>query len=322
MNILVTGGAGYIGSVAVKELVKQNHSVTVIDNLSKGKIELVDSKAKFYNIDLTDKLKVLDVFSKQHFDVIIHFAGYKSVGESMTNAIKYSDNIVGTINLLEAMAKFGVKKIIFSSTAAVYGLSEENIINEEAPIHPINYYGVTKVTIEELLKWYARVYHIQYVALRYFNVAGDGGLNYIDPDAQNIFPIIMEVLVGKRSKLTVFGTDYDTPDGSCIRDYISVVDLVDAHIKAIKTDFTGVINIGSSTGTSVLDLIKITESVLGKKVDYVVGSRRPGDPAILVASNKRAKSVLNWTQKETVADMLLSTWNAYIKTINSTKKTV
>jgi UDP-glucose 4-epimerase len=311
MNILVTGGAGYIGSVAVQQLITQGHHVVVIDNLSKGNKELIHKDATFYEADLIDTEIIRDLFSNHSFDAVIHFAAYKAVGESMTNAVKYSHNIKGVLSILEAMVEHKVKKIIFSSTAAVYGMPKETVLTEESETKPINYYGVTKLTSETILKWYHEIHNIEYIALRYFNVAGDGGLNYIDPDAQNIFPIIMEVLSGKRKELTVFGNDYDTPDGTCIRDYISVRDLVDAHIKALKAEYVGCINLGTGKGCSVLELIKATENVTGKQVPYIVGDRRAGDPAALTASNEKARTILNWTPQEQVEDMLKETWNGY-----------
>ena len=202
MKLLVTGGAGYIGSAFVKEAVK-NHEVVVVDNLSKGKKELVDKKAKFFKMDLVEKEKLEELFNKEKFEAVVHFAAYKSVGESMKNPIKYSDNISGTINLLNAMAKENVKKIIFSSTAAVYGIPEKNVADEETKTNPINYYGFTKLKCEELMDWYSKINGIDYMIFRYFNVAGDAGLKYQDPHAENVFPIIMDVLKNKREKFVV-----------------------------------------------------------------------------------------------------------------------
>lgn len=186
MKILVTGGAGYIGSAFVKEAVKE-HEVIVLDNLSKGKKELVDPKAKFYHLDLIEKEKLEDLFKKENFEAVVHFAGYKSVGESMKDGKKYSDNIIGTINLLNAMVNNSVKKIIFSSSAAVYGIPEENIAKEETKTNPINYYGFAKLECEKIIEWYGKIYGLSYVFLRYFNVAGDAGLKYQDPKQRIYF---------------------------------------------------------------------------------------------------------------------------------------
>jgi UDP-glucose 4-epimerase len=307
-TILVTGGAGYIGSIAVKELV-DNYNVIVVDNLSKGKRELVDKKAVFYETDLTDKESLQEIFKKHKIDFVMHFASYKAVGESMSNAVKYSDNIVGTINLLNAMIKYNVPKIIFSSSASVYGMPNKQIIDEETELNPINYYGFTKQEAEKIIEYYHKIHNLQYVSLRYFNVAGDV-LNYIDPEANNIFPIIMEVLNGKRDKLIIFGNDYDTPDCTCVRDYIHISDLIDAHIKALKVNYNGPINLGAGKGYSVMELVNAFTELI-KPFKHEFGERRKGDPAFLVASNQKAKDILGWVPKRTLKEMILSTYHAY-----------
>ncbi len=311
MKILVTGGAGYIGSTAVKSLLDKNHSVIVIDNLSKGKKSLVDKRAKFYKIDLVNKERLEKIFRQNKIEAVMHFSAYKAVEESMENAVKYSDNVTGMINLLNCMVKHNIKKIIFSSSAAVYGMINKKIIDESTPTAPINYYGYTKVIMEKTIEWYNKIHGINYIALRYFNVAGDGGLNYIDPEARNIFPIIMEVIKKKREKLTIFGKDYKTKDGTCIRDYIDINDLVDAHILALNTDYDGIINIGSGKGYSVKQLVDTFIQVHGKKFPYEFGPNRKGDPPILVASNKLAKRILGWKPKRSIKDMIRSTLNVY-----------
>jgi len=311
MKILVTGGAGYIGSVAVKELVSKGYEVIVVDNLSKGKIKLVDSKAKFYEVDLTDKEKLSFVFNEENIDAVIHFAGYKAVEESMNNAVKYSDNIYGTINLLNLMVKHNIKKIIFSSSAAVYGLPDKDIIDEDEKKAPINYYGYTKSVCEDIIDWYSKIYDIRYCALRYFNVAGDGGLNYIDPDAKNLFPLVMNVITGKQDKLMIFGDDYNTEDGTCKRDYIDVKDLVDAHILALDCNKNEIINIGTGKGYSVKEVVNAFSKVLGKEIPFEIKSRRKGDPKTLIASNTKAKEILGWNPRKDLLDMVKSTYNAY-----------
>jgi UDP-glucose 4-epimerase len=318
-SILVTGGAGYIGSVAVKKLIQKGFKVVVVDNLSKGLKELVDKEAIFYELDLVDKEKLESVFKKHKFDYVMHFAGYKAAGESMENAIKYSDNIKATINLLDLIVKYKVKKIIYSSSAGVYGDPKYTPMDENHSTSPINYYGHTKLICEDLIKWYSKVYGFNYVCLRYFNVAGDGGLNYVDPVPLNILPLIMDTIVGKREKLLVFGDDYDTPDGTCIRDYIDVLDLIDAHILAINLKENEIINLGTSKGTSVKELIDYSIKVSGKKFNFEIVSRRPGDPAILVASNEKAKKVLNWNPKNDYKQMIESTYNVYINKLNNSK---
>jgi len=310
-RILVTGGAGYIGSVCVKSLCDAGHTVIVIDNLSKGKKEFLDERALFYEGDLCDEDFVDSVFSKQKPEEVIHFAGYKAVGESMTDAPKYSDNIIGTIHLLNAMVRYKVHKIIFSSSAAVYGVPDVTCVDESCPTNPINYYGFTKLETENLLKWYSKIHGIVYVALRYFNVAGDV-LGYVDPEAQNIMPILMEVATGKRDELVIFGHDYETKDGTCVRDYIHVQDLVDAHILALDCKTSEIINLGTGDGYSVKELVDFTSEIIGKELPFSYGDRRAGDPAALCASFGRAKKVLGWTPKRSIKEMLQSTYDAYL----------
>lgn len=303
--ILVTGGAGYIGSACAHALIRQGYKVVIIDNLSKGKKELVPKEAVFYHQDLKD----IDI--KEDIQAVVHFAGYKAVEESMEDAVKYSENIAGTISLLNFMVKKGIKKIIFSSSAAVYGMPDKTVIDENTPTNPINFYGYTKLAVEQLLEWYRRIHDIQFVALRYFNVAGDAGLNYVDPDAKNIIPIIMEVLNRKREKLIIFGDDWDTRDGTCIRDYIDINDLVEAHILALKTEESGIINLGTSNGVTVKELVNYTEEITNRKLNVVYGPRRPGDPAALTASNSKAKQALGWEPKTDIKEMIKTTLKAY-----------
>ena len=307
-NILVLGGAGYIGSVCVKELLNNGHKVIVVDNLSKGIKNLVDSRAEFFKMDTKDDLS--EVFNKK-IDGVIHFAAYKAVGESMENAVKYSDNITGTINVLNHMVKYGVKKIIFSSTAAVYGDPSYVPMDEKHPTIPVNFYGYTKLQCEKLIEWYSKVYGINYVNLRYFNVVGDA-IGYVDPSPENVLPIIMEVVTGKRDQLTIFGDDYDTRDNSCVRDYIDVSDLVKAHILALELNSNSVINLGTSNGVTVKELIKYTEELIERKLPCKTGPRRKGDPAVVIASNEKAKKLLNWEPKVTIKDSIKSTYEAYL----------
>jgi UDP-glucose 4-epimerase len=308
-KILVTGGAGYIGSAAVKALIEKGHQVVVVDNLSKGLKRLVHPKAEFHQVDLTDKEKLEGIFSDD-IDEVIHFAAYKAVGESMKNPKKYNDNIIGMQNLLDVMVKHKVKKIIFSSSAAVYGIPSKGKITEESKTDPLSYYGFTKLVCEELIQWYSRIYGIDYVILRYFNVAGDAGLKYIDPDAENIFPILMEAATGKRDKVEIYGTDYDTRDGTGVRDYIDINDLVEAHILALDKGHKEIINLGTSNGVTVRELIDATFKVTGE-FPVVEVARRPGDPPEVIASNDKAKRILKWQPKGIVKDMIKSTYEAY-----------
>ena len=312
-TILVTGGAGYIGSAAVKALIAKGYQIVVVDNLTKGDKKLVDPKADFNKVDLVDKKALDKVFEKHKFDSVMHFAAYKAVEESMVRADKYSDNITGTINLLKCMVEFDVKQIVYSSTAAVYGMPQETPITEKSPLEPINFYGFTKLASERIIEWFGKVHGIRFVSLRYFNVAGDGGLGYIDPDAKNIFPIIMEGFSGKRDKLEIYGNDYDTPDGTCIRDYFDVNDLVNAHVLALNLTSSEVINLGTAIGSSVKEIVNLCEKVVGQPLKYEYSSRREGDPAVLVASNDKAKRLLKWKPKRSIEDMIQSMWEVYKK---------
>lgn len=312
-TILVTGGAGYIGSAAVKELIAKGYDVVVVDNLSKGLRRLVDKKARFFKADLADETQLEKAFKTNKIRVVMHFAAYKAVEESMKKPEKYSDNITGTINLLNLMVKYKVKKIIYSSSAAVYGEPNYNPIDEKHPTEPVNYYGFTKLVSEKIIEWYSKLHGISYVSLRYFNVAGDAGLGYVDPDAKNILPIIMEVVFGKREKLVIMGKDYPTRDGTCIRDYIHLSDLIRAHILALKLRDNAVINLGSANGVSVKELVEASIKVTGKRFKFEYGPRRMGDPAELWASNKRAKELLGWVPEKSVEEMISSAYEAYKK---------
>jgi UDP-glucose 4-epimerase len=307
MKILVTGGAGYIGSACVKDLCKKGHQVTVIDNLFKGKRELVDPKARFEKMDLLDRKKLLDFLGQEKFDSVIHFAAHKDAGASMQDAIQYSENIRMILNILDGMAENKIPQIVFSSSAAVYGDPEYLPMDEKHPVKPVNYYGETKLISEKLMDWYAQIYGIKYVALRYFNVAGDHGLNYIDPNAKNLFPIIQEVLDGKREKLEIYGDDYETRDGTGVRDYIHLSDLVEAHIKSLNLKSSEIINLGTGKGQSVLEVVTEFEKQSGREVKKVFQARCQGDPAEIFASSKKAKNVLGWHAKKGLKEMVEST---------------
>lgn len=313
MKILVTGGAGYIGSVTVKQLLDSGHSVTIVDNLYKGKRELVDKRAVFYKLDILNLSALEKKFKNQKFDVIMHFAALKDAGESMLNPDLYQDNIKGIMNLLSIAPKLKAKQFIFSSSAAVYGEPKTKIINEDHPCDPSNFYGYTKLAGEHLLEWSRKLNGIEFVALRYFNVAGDGGLNYVDPKAKNIFNVIGEVLCKRQKLLEIFGDDYKTIDGTGVRDYIHVSDIASAHIKALKGKGSHIVNLGSERGYSVMQIVKEFEKVSGKKVPYKIIKRRPGDVATLVASSSKAKKVLSWTPTKGLKEMVESTWRAYSK---------
>lgn len=310
MNILITGGAGYIGSVTTKRLVELGHKVTVIDNLSKGNKEPIEPQAEFHKIDLLDTEKLKTLFENQKFDSVIHFAAHKDAAESMFKPEKYSENITTTINLLKQIVLHQTPQIIFSSTAAVYGYPILSM-DENYPTIPQNFYGYSKLQCEKLIEWYSQLHNFKYVNLRYFNVAGDGGLNHIDPHAKNIFPIIMKVATQTLPDIKIFGNDYDTPDGTGVRDYIHITDLVEAHILALDLKKSETINLGTEKGTTVLELISATEKITNKKIPYQFAKRRPGDPAAATTSFKKAQETLNWQPKKSLEDMIESTYRVY-----------
>ena len=327
-RILVTGGTGYIGSHTIIELYKKGYEIDVLDNLFNSKITVLDKieeiagkRPNFYEIDLLDMDKMDKLFEDNKYDLVIHFAGLKAVGESVEKPLKYYDNNVGgTINLLKCMQKHDVEKIIFSSSATVYGEQPVAKLDETMPtgLGITNPYGETKHMIEEILKDVAESDpKFEAVILRYFNPVGNhsSGLLGEDPNdiPNNLMPVIVSVCSGKSSKLTVFGDDYDTPDGTCIRDYIHVVDLAKGHLKALsyllKNPGCHIFNLGTGHGTSVLELINIFEKVNNIKVNYEIGERREGDLPVCFASCEKAYKVLGWKASLTVEDMCKSAWN-------------
>lgn len=300
MKVLVVGGAGYIGSHVVKALMLKGHEVTVYDNLSTGQEINLFKQNRFVRGDILDYPALVDAMRGQ--DAVVHLAAKKAVGESMENPMLYSvNNISGSLNILNAMVECGAKYIVFSSSAAVYGMPEVPLIDENVPLNPINYYGFTKLEIEKFMGWYDRLKGIKFVALRYFNAVGydaDGDIRGKELNSQNLLPIMMEVVSGKRDKLKIFGNDYSTPDGTCIRDYIHVSDLASAHVLALEKLNQGMesqsLNLGTEKGTSVLEMLRAGEKVVGRKLPAEFAPRRAGDPAILVASAAKAHSLLGW----------------------------
>ncbi len=316
MSILVTGGAGYIGSHTVKELVARGKEVIVYDNLSKGHREAVKDCPLVVG-DLFDTPKLDRTIRDNGVDSIIHFAADSLVGESMSSPAKYyRNNVAGTLSLLETAIQTGVKHIVFSSTAATYGEPEEVPIKEDAVKKPTSVYGKTKLVIEEMLRDFDQAYGLKYTALRYFNAAGAHESGTIGEDhtpETHLIPIIMQVLVGRREKVSIFGTDYPTPDGTCIRDYIHVTDLADAHILALEAMQQGapstVYNLGNGNGFSVKEVIDTVEKVTGKKVAREEGERRPGDPAVLIASSEKIIRDLGWNPRfNKLEDIVASAW--------------
>lgn len=316
-RILVIGGAGYIGSHIVKKLSDESYDVTVFDNLSSGQKVNINKRAKFIEGDIRNKKDLDKTFSKG-FDCVMHFAALKDVGESMLNPEKYSENnIVGSINILDSMTRHGIRNIVFSSSAAVYGTPEYIPLDESHPKNPTNYYGFTKYLIENILEWYSRLKRINYAALRYFNAAGYGTIRGREKNPSNLLPIVMEVATGKRKSMQVYGNDYDTKDGTGIRDYIHVQDLADAHLLALKyisENRNLIINLASGKGYSVIEVIQMAKKITGKKIHYEVVARRAGDPAIVIASGELAYKILGWKPKYSELDNIIKTmWDAYKK---------
>ncbi len=314
--ILVMGGAGYIGSHTVKHLLNNGYEVVVADNLVYGHKEAVDSRAKFIHADLLDKVSLDRVFSSYPIEAVIHFAAFAYVGESVQEPQKYYfNNVVGTINLLETMMRYNVKKIVFSSTCATYGEPQYTPINEQHPQNPINPYGRSKLMIEHIFADYERAYGLQHIALRYFNAAGcasDGSIGESHTPETHIIPLVLKAITGERSNIKVFGTDYDTKDGSCVRDYIHVEDLALAHRLAVEKlgIYNGCINLGTGIGTTVKEIIAAAEKVSGKLCPTEYAPRREGDPAQLFADNKKAKEILGWIpQYINIEDIIKTAWN-------------
>lgn len=301
MKVLITGGAGYIGSVTNAILRQQGYETVVFDNLSLGHKEAVGD-TKLIVGDLRDKEDINRVFAKDHFDAVIHFAALSLAGESMEKPYEYYDNnLRGGLNLLEAMRAAGCSSIIFSSTSAVYGYPQNIPVTEKAPIAPVSVYGSSKRMAEEMIEWYGRIHGTRWVSLRYFNVAGalpDGSLGEHHTNESHIIPIAFDVAAGKRERFEVYGNDYETPDGTCIRDYIHVVDIADAHIKSVeylaKGSASVALNFGVGRGYSNLEVLDTIERVTGRKVVRFFVPRRSGDPAKLWADNTKAKEVLGW----------------------------
>lgn len=307
MSILVCGGAGYIGSHTVYKLIEQGKDVVIVDNLQSGHMGAVHPKAKFYKGDIRDASILDKIFTENKIESIVHFAANSLVGESMEKPLLYfNNNVYGMQILLESMVKHNIKNIVFSSTAAVYGEPKRIPIIEDDETNPTNTYGETKLTMEKMMKWCNKAYGLNYVALRYFNAAGSLGDGTIGEDHNpetHLIPLILQVPLKKRESISIYGTDYPTPDGTCIRDYIHVLDLADAHIKAIQYLEAGnestVFNLGNGVGFSVKEMIEAAKEATGKEIKVVLGDRRPGDPAQLIASNEKATKILGWTPKFT-----------------------
>ena len=317
MNILVTGGAGYIGSHTVHELVNQGFDVIVLDSLENGHKEFLPENIHFFKGNLASLSDIEKVFISHKIDAVIHFAAYALVGESMENPVKYfHNNLAGGINLIKTMLKFNVKNIVFSSTCATYGIPERLPLDEIHPTNPVNYYGLSKRMFEQVLES-SQIQGMNYVILRYFNAAGAAfGIGEKHNPETHLIPLVLEVALGKKDHVKVFGTDYPTKDGTCIRDYIHVLDLASAHILALKSlwvEKSGVYNLGTGKGTSVKEVIDICKEVSGKDIKVVEEARRPGDPPELVASPIKAKKELGWEAKHNIKDIIKSAWEWHSK---------
>lgn len=321
MSILVCGGAGYIGSHTVYKLIEQGKDVVIVDNLQSGHMGAVNPKAKFYKGDIRDASILDKIFTENNIESVMHFAANSLVGESMEKPLLYfNNNVYGMQILLESMVKHNIKNIVFSSTAAVYGEPKRIPILEDDETNPTNTYGETKLTMEKMMKWCNKAYGINYVALRYFNVAGslgDGTLGEDHNPETHLIPLILQVPLKKREFISIYGTDYPTPDGTCLRDYIHVLDLADAHIKAVEYLEAGngcnVFNLGNGIGFSVKEMIEAAKEATGQDIKVVLGDRRAGDPAQLIASSEKANKILGWTPKFTdVKDIIKDAWAFHV----------
>ena len=321
MAILVCGGAGYIGSHAVHQLIARGEEVVIVDNLQTGHRGALHPQATFCEGDIRDAAALDRIFTERSIEAVIHFAANSLVGESMEQPLLYfNNNVYGMQVLLEAMVRHGVDKIVFSSTAAVYGEPKRVPIREDDETNPTNAYGETKLTMEKMMKWVSRADGVRYVSLRYFNAAGalpDGSIGEDHKTETHLIPLILQVPTGRRSHITIYGDDYPTPDGTCLRDYIHVVDLADAHMRALdylrRGGESDIFNLGSGSGFSVKEMIAAAEKATGKAIAVEIGARRAGDPAQLIASSEKARTVLGWQPQFTDVEEVIGTawrWHA------------
>lgn len=317
MTILVLGGAGYIGSHAVDQLIEKGYDVAVVDNLLTGHRQAVHTDARFYEGDIRDKEFLRGVFQKETIEGVLHFAASSLVGESVEKPLVYfNNNVYGMQVLLEVMHEFDVKRIVFSSTAATYGEPKESPITEESPTNPKNPYGESKLMMEKMMKWCDEAYGMRYVALRYFNVAGaknDASIGEDHTPETHLVPIILQVALGQRESLAIYGDNYDTPDGTCIRDYVQVEDLIAAHILALEYLKAGnesnFFNLGSNKGYSVTEMLEAAREVTGRDIPAKIAPRRAGDPSRLVASSEKARAILGWAPEYTdVKEIIKTAW--------------
>ena len=312
MSILITGGAGYIGSIVVEELLKQGHSVVVVDNLQEGNREAAMPEAVFYEGDFGDRAVLEKIFDRHSINAVLHFAAETTIEFSMSDPAKYFlNNVVNGVTLLEVMRKYGCDQFIFSSTAATFGEPQYTPIDEEHPQVPINAYGESKLMFEKVLEWYHRAYGLRYNTFRYFNAAGASDrLGEYHRHESHLIPIVLQVALGQRDKVQVFGNDYPTKDGTCIRDYIHVIDLAEAHTLALENldrHSNGRYNLGNGQGFSNLEVLRVAEKVTGKRIPFSFAPRRAGDPAVLVASSQLARKELGWQPRYHDLETIVST---------------
>ncbi len=311
MNILVTGGAGYIGSICVEQLLDAGHTVTVFDNLTEGHRLAVDPRAPLIVGDLQQRCDIEEALESVKPDAVMHFAANALVGESMTNPSKYfRNNVHGGINLLDAMHAVGCQRLVFSSTCATFGVPERMPIDETLPQRPINPYGESKLIFEQILRWYSDCHGLKYVALRYFNAAGASARFGEDHRIEtHLIPNVLKVTLGQKSHVEIYGTDYPTPDGTCIRDYIHILDLAQAHMLALTAPESARYNLGTGGGTSVREIIATCERISGKKIAVIEKDRRPGDPPRLIAGSDKVRTELGWAPRyQAIETIIASAW--------------
>ncbi len=316
MKIFVVGGAGYIGSVCAESLLNEGHEVAIFDNLSEGHRQAVDSRANFIQGELADRRQIDSAISSSRPDAVMHFAANALVGESMQNPSKYfRNNICNGLNLLDAMVAAGVERIVFSSTCAIFGPPDRVPIDETALTRPINPYGESKLAFENILRWYDEIHGVKFVCLRYFNAAGASGRFGEDHHPEtHLIPAVLQAALGKRPNVEIYGTDYDTPDGTCIRDYIHILDLARAHILALGAAGSGRYNLGTGGGSSVREVIESCRKITDRKIDAIEKTRRPGDPPRLIASSDKIKRELGWEPEFQSLDAIVeSAWKWHQK---------
>lgn len=311
MKVFVTGGAGYIGSICVEELLNAGHQVTVFDNLSEGHRVAVDQRAQFIEGCLSDRDTIINAVAADQSEAVMHFAAFAQVGESMTDPSKYfRNNVANGINLLDAAVEAGVKKFVFSSTAATYGMPNSVPITEQEPQKPVNPYGESKLMFESILKWYRELHRLEFVAFRYFNAAGCSEKLGEDRRVEtHLIPNVLRVALAQKKECRIFGTDYPTPDGTCIRDYIHIADLAQAHILALESGKCGFYNLGNGEGYSVREVIETCRQVSGKPIFAIEEARRDGDPARLIAGSQKAIDELGWKPRYATLEQIVdSAW--------------